>query len=317
MNIEAALAMAETALEDVEPAPAPLDAEKAAIKTYCQKTIRKKAIAAEGAEERKKLKSEANRAKKQIMEYMAQREMECMVLSREDFKRLEEATSDQGVPMVPLYCRMVRTNRDANVTQAVIDDAIESVSVEDITDLQATGKTFAEALQMAILMHVRHAIRSFTTSLKATDVREKGTPLYEVPEVPQELVKAVVDMHMAGHKLKAAAADNKAEISEVTKDLNALKPAVQQFFERTGVMSQRVLMDNVPYRIARKVSVRHEKIGVTKVEAWLTEAVKGVNSLADFQRKTNAIKTALVRQLQSVPPTTKTEISLQAVRQKA
>jgi Zn-dependent metalloprotease len=90
----------------ITPAPVTNDTEKTAIRNFCQLNIRKKQLTETSLEERKEIRSKLNAAKKEITEYLTKNNIDILVLSKEDFKRLEEITAERGIPMVPMFARL-------------------------------------------------------------------------------------------------------------------------------------------------------------------------------------------------------------------
>lgn len=216
-----------------------------------------------------------------------------MCLTKEQFQLAVKECPE--VP--PLYVRLLRGNKDSSITPEIVEDAIDSVTDEDI----AEHKSVVDA----ILHHVRNAIRTYKTTLSLSDSRERNQHVYETPSLPDDLFQHVLAWHLSTQKLNESAIKHKAELTEVTQAINATKPIVESFFERTGVMTQRVNLEDTPYRITRKVSVRHPKIGIPKLKALLED--QGTQNL-------DRLRTLVRPMLQNVPPVTKADVVFCAIR---
>jgi hypothetical protein len=52
-----------------------------------------------------------------------------------------------------------------------------------------------------------------------------------------------------------------------------------------------------------------------KMELWIPDLIKGITSWTTFEQRLDRVKATLVKNMQSVPPTTKSEIVFQYIRQ--
>lgn len=314
------LALTEEVLREQETSSVQItvaDAEKKNIKLFCQLSLRKKEIVTEIAEERKKIKSKITETKKVILDFMQKNNVETMVLSKQDFQKVEGLCAEKGIPAVPLFARRLRNTKDGKITSIVVEEAIESVTPDDITE--RPGMSFIDALQDAIMTRVKNTVREYTYSLRLVNSKPKTEHVYELFEAPSEMVQKMFDLHKAQTDLNELDEMSKQKMGTLGKELSSVKGPVQQFFERTGLMSQRITMDGTTYRLTRKVSVRHEKISVAKMNSFVNELFQqmtGVSSLVDFQTKSDAIKAHLLKVIQNIPPTTKSNIVFQTIRHK-
>lgn len=299
----------------ITPAPSTNDTEKTAIRNFCQLNIRKKQLSKTSMEQRKEIRSKMNAAKKEITEYLAKNNIDILVLSKEDYKRLEEITAERGMPMVPMFARLYRTNKELPITTEVLDEAFDNISTDDFQALIENESPFEEALRTVIYNAIRSSIRTQYTSMKLCEAIDRSIKLYELPEAPANIVTAMLTFHTSTLQLKETSTEQKAELNEITKEINTLKPTVQSFFERANLTSQRVILDNVAYRLSRKVLIRHEKIGMPKMELWIPDLIKGITTWSTFENRMDRVKATLVKNIQSIPPTTKSEIVFQHIRQ--
>lgn len=299
----------------ITPAPTTNDEERTAIRNFCQLNIRKKQLSKTSLEERKEIRAKMNAAKKEITEYLHKNNIDILVLSKDSYKRLEEITAERGIPMVPMFAKLYRTNKELPITTEVLDEAFDNISNDDFNALITNEVPFDEALRTVIYNAIRSTIRTQYTSMKLCEACDRSIKLYELPEAPANIVDAMLIFHTASIKLKETSGEQKAELNELTKEINALKPTVQAFFEKANLTSQRVILDNVAYRLSRKVLMRHEKIGMPKMELWIPDLVKGITSWTTFEHRMDRVKATLVKNIQSIPPTTKSEIVFQHIRQ--
>lgn len=292
-------------------APETSEAEKQAIRQYCTLCIRKKQLSEESSKQKKQFKQDISLNKKLIQDHMQKNNLEIMVLSKDDYKRLETETTALDLPMVPMYVRLIRNTKDDPITVDLLNEAFDTVTQEDIQEQMTKNNLgFADAFQATFLATLRNLIRSYRMSLRFSNTKDRTVNLYDIPECTPEIVKALLKVHIATENTKAASDNNKEAISEITKEIQANKSAVQSFFERTQVMSQRIVMDGSPYRLTRKITVRHEKLGITKIESLLQNVTNGIQSMEDFTK----VRTQLLKTIQNIPPITKSDICFSAVK---
>jgi hypothetical protein len=151
---------------------------------------------------------------------------------------------------------------------------------------------------------VRIEIRTYVDSVKLMHNKERNQNIYDIPEVPTQLYPVLIQWHTAQEQLSALQARNREAVSEITASINRIKSTVSTFFERTNTLNQRVVMNDKTYRISRKVSVRHEKVGLGKLEELLLQQPQDLESM----------KTSVRHALQNIPPVTKTDICFSLVR---
>lgn len=274
----------------------PLDQEKQSLRSFCNLNLKKRELSGGNTDARKVLRDEIKVCKQGILDFMGKQDLNVMALTKEQYTNAQSILPE-GIPMIPLYCRFMRTNKDSTITPDIVEDAIDSVTRDDIEE--------HKGLVEAIVAKVRLGIRSYTTSIKLTDSKERNQALYECPEVPQSMYDLLIRMHIATHRLSEAQGSNKEQISEVSSEINKIKQSLFSFFERTGATSQRVVLNDKSYRIAKKVSVRHERIGIGKLQTILQE--NEVKNLDEMKKKVRHV-------LSNLPPVTKTDIVFTALR---
>jgi hypothetical protein len=314
MSVTDGLRSAERAVSELPPAPVTNDNERQSIRSFCELHIRKKALSNTQYEQRKEIRQKMNNHRKTIMDYMQRNNIDTMMFTKEDYDSLEQRTAQHDLPMIPLYTRLLRNNKDSNITSNAIEESLDSVTMEDVQTVMEAGKTFDKALEHCIVAAVRQQVTSQTINLRLSESRDRTKNVYETSIVPAELVTPLFEIHQAQHKLKENV--NKEEISSITKEINTTKARVEQFFERTGVLSQKVVLDGTTYRIARRILIKHQKINIPKIESWLPECLDGITSLNQYRERMPTIRDRLIKQIQSLPPVTRSEVLFQNIRQK-
>jgi hypothetical protein len=287
------LAISEEAYARSTPVVA-LEQEKSALRDFCTLQLRKRDLTSAG-EETKKYRDTIKTSKAAVLDFMKRSNIQCLVFSKDQHASAQEELPD-AIEMIPMYVRLVRTNKDSAITPDVVDEAIDAVTPADIED--------HKGIVPAIMAKVRIEIRTYVDSVKLMHNKERNQNIYDIPEVPTQLYPVLIQWHTAQEQLSALQARNREAVSEITASINRIKSTVSTFFERTNTLNQRVVMNDKTYRISRKVSVRHEKVGLGKLEELLLQQPQDLESM----------KTSVRHALQNIPPVTKTDICFSLVR---
>lgn len=154
-------------------------------------------------------------AKKELTEIMKGLEDKTFTFSKDRLRQMEMLCAAEGLPAVPPFVRWMTANKDSQIKDALIEEALESVTPEDIEeqkahDLEAgnvgddgSPRSFREVLQDVIVTKMRQNVRSVTTSVKMTPNLERGRKYHEVPE-RDDLSEKVLAWHMNDHRIKKA-----------------------------------------------------------------------------------------------------------------
>lgn len=301
--------------------------ELEAIKLFCAEEIKQRERVATVSDEIKGLRAQQKAHKEALTKAMQallpDGKCKCAMLSKADAERLEALTSAAGIPSVPPYVRLVQANKDATITVEVIQEAIESLTEEDIADGGAASAGpggAAEAIKAAVLQTIRRTIRSYTESLKIMPSLQRGLSTYDVSECTTAMADSMHALWTTEQALKQALASKKAD-PEVTAKMTDFKARIEAFFIRTGLTAQRIVVENKPYRLVRRVSVRKPKVGIGMFEKMLNEALTEVGlsggaagTPAGGRFRPAELIRALQIQISSVAPETKSTVSLCAVK---
>lgn len=290
--------------------------ELEAIKSFCAEEIKQRDRVATVAEQIKTLRAQQKAHKESLMKALQALEPDgkakCAMLTKADAARLEALAAAAGVPAVPAYVRLVQTNKDATITVEVIQEAIESLTEDDIREAtKGPEGTAAEAIKAAVLQNVRRSIRSFTESLKIMPSVQRGLGPYDVLECTTEMADTMYALWTTDQELKEALAAKKAD-PEVVAKMADFKTRIEAFFIRTGLTAQRIVVENKPFRLVRRVSVRKPKVGIGLFEKMLNESL-AENPITRAFRPSELIR-ALQIHVSSVAPETKSTVALCAVK---
>lgn len=298
----------------------PSKEEISALKTFCTVEIEKRQAAKTASEGLKQVKATIKTDKAALEAFLKASGSKCAMLSKEQMKRLELLTAAEGVPPPPPFVRVVTSNKDLTITPEVIREAIETVALEDVQEALKAGSSFHVAVQGAIMQNIRRAIRTYTEALRLSPSLERGKTTYDVVDVPDAMADVILRQWSAEQRAKTLCDERKAAVSATGMDKTqkiALETTIASYFMRTGSTSQRVVIDNTPYRVVKRTSVRKQRLGIGKLEPLVQEASAPVKSMEEFLEMRSGIVKELQVKLSSVPPETKTSISLCSIKQTA
>lgn len=319
--LAANLEQAEEAMQKaqvVKPDPKELEA----IKKFCTEEVKQRSKTADMAAELKTLRARQKALKDDLLKALQaiERGPKAVALSKADAQRLEALASSEGLPGVPPYLRLNTTNKDGTITPEVIQEALESITPEDLEEaavaLKADGtpddKLKSAAVRKVALDNIRRLIRSYTESPKLLANLPRGLNVYDLAEAPSELADKMWSSWSTEQAIKRALAAKKQDPAAV-KAQGDLKTKIEAFFVRTGLTAQRLVVEGQPYRLVRRVSVRKPKLGIGKLETILDEVLTDALGPSGVFRPTELIR-ALQIQVTSLPPETKSTVALCAVR---
>lgn len=312
MDLEQSLRKAESAMQSAQQVK-PEAKELEAIKLFCSTEVKRRTTVQTSGEATKALRATQKALRESLMKDLPTEAPRCYALSKDDHKRLEARAASEGLGGgMPPYLRLIQGNKDAGITPEVIQEAIESISEEDLKE--AGSDSPEEALKKVVMQNIRRIIRSITESLKLVPSLPRGTNTYDIPEAPTKVADKMYALWAAEQGIKKALEERKAVASPPSGELDALKQRVEAFFIRTGLTAQRIVVEGKPYRLVRRVSVRKPRVGVGKVELFLNE----IFSEPPFKNTTEFRPSELIRaiqvQLASIAPESKSSVSLCAVK---
>ena len=286
---------------------APEVKELDAIKEFCNGEVKRKKILEVLAASVKSLKSDQKKIQQGLKKEM--QTTECFALSKADATEFDALAQKMGLEEIPKYVRLVRTSKDANITSEIIKEALENINTEDIAEEAHEHATSApkEVIKNLVLTNIRRLIRSFTINLKLMKSIVKGTSIYEIPDAPKNIANEMWQLWITEQEIKKKM---KSRPEGCNKDL---KERVENYFIRTGLTAQRIVVEGQPFRLVRKISIRKGKVGIGCLENLLDEVLKTFNP---EKFNPNDLIHDLHVQISALPPETKTTLGLAAVKTK-
>ena len=252
------------------------DVERASVKQFCvasrevereQKVLR---------DARKSLAATGKSKKKWLQDWIRDQGARTFVLPRAIYKDADMELGKDGLATVPPYLRMTRTSADAAITIAVAESSVIDTDPEYVRELAAT-KPPLEALGLAIVDMARKSIRTTRETVSITNKLEKGVRPIEVPEMPEPVARAMIDMHKATQRSKGLAAVHKSKIGAAQDSVKRLQPDVASFLDKTGKVSQLVKLEGGGRaKLVKKTTTRSVKITLKTFEECVVATLRSL-----------------------------------------
>jgi len=298
------LATAESMVQEAQSVK-PMQEEIDAIKNFCAEEIKRRSIIDEASQSIKAARMQQKNLKAQLQKIMESSKCKCMGLSKDLFKKYNDMCAVEKLPDMPPYLRIIQTNKDSSITPEIIEEAIESISTEDLKDAEQGDISKIAALRSTVLNSVKRLIRSYADSLKVTSSIPRGNDSYDIPEASAETSELMYKYWSLENEIKRTLLNKKHDASD-KKELSDLKEKIETYFVRTGLTAQRVVVHKKSYRLVRRISIRKQKIGVGKFEKILDDVL---GSIKDSIKKEDLSRNLQI-QLSSIPPDTKSQVVL-------
>jgi hypothetical protein len=280
--------------------------EKSAISSYCSLSLQVKKIEEKLKEQVVSLKPEIKALRVALLDTVKKGDDEIFQIPQELRKHLA----------VPPYIRLVKNNKDLTITPEVISEALQAVTEADVLEAQGSP---SEILINTILASVRRIVRSFSEQIKLTESVPRGIKPADIPFASAELSKQAIALHEHSSVVLNAEAEKRTSVAAAKAAMTEKQPSLEQFFERSGITHQRVMLDNKPFNLCRRLTVSKTKVTFKLLQDVL-ENVDIVKSFKTKQDILDAIKhrkqdihKAVAAKIATLPNTSKSIIHLQRV----
>jgi hypothetical protein len=284
----------------------PSPAEKSAISAYCTLSLQVKKI-------EEKLKERVNAVKPEIK---GLRSSLLETIKKGDDEILQIPQTLRKNANVPPYIRLVKNNKDLTITPEVISEALQAITDADVLEAEGTP---AEILINSILSSVRRIVRSFSEQVKLTESVPRGIKAADIPFADEELSKQAIALHEQSSLVLTAEAEKRTSVSAAKSAMIEKQPSLEQFFERSGITHQRVMLENKPFNLCRRLTVSKTKVTFKLLQTVL-ETIDIVKTFKTKQDILDAIKhrkadihKAVAARIATLPNTSKSIIHLQRV----
>jgi hypothetical protein len=244
---------------------APTKQEKNALSTYCSLALKIK----QEEEATKKITKDVKPALKELRKDLLEdlRQQEVYQISQ----AARQKAIAKGLPDVPTYVRLTRNNKDLTITPEIVSEVLKGISDSDIMESKQDG---GEALIDAIITGVRREVRSFTEQAKLMNATPRGVKVADIPVANKELCEKALELHEKNCFVLKAEREKRERIAQFKDELTSKEPSVHQYFERGGISSQRIVLENVPYNLCSREREKKTKITFKILQSSLEDGLK-------------------------------------------
>jgi hypothetical protein len=268
--------------EVVVPEPKVNAKEKKAMRDFCMLSLQEKEELKRDKLSKKDSLLLVKDIKQKLDDWIRKQSSKCFSVPKSKYKEIESELSKLGLPPLPTYVRLKKNTTDGAITPEVVEEAIKELSWESLCEIEGDIQS---KLTQAILNNLRQNIRSTRESIALSDSLEKGSKVVEVPDLSEEALDYVVEMHKTQQSLKTANQESKAVQAQTKSSLKQLEAVVDKILSKTNKTAQPVTLDGVEgtHKIVKKTSTKSEKLKLKSFQDLLCEALEELELPEDEQ----------------------------------
>jgi hypothetical protein len=255
------------------PEPKVSEKEKKALREFCLVTLQEREASKMEKEGKKETMQIVKEKKEKLDEWIRKQGSKCFSVPKTKYKEIEAELSALGMPPLPTYVRLKKNTTDGTITPEVVEESIKEVSWETMQELEGDLES---KFTQCILNNLRQNIRSSRESIALSDSLEKGHKVMEVPDLDEEALEYVLDMHKKQSELKNASKETKAQQAQTKTTLKQLEAVVDKILTKTNKTAQPVTLQGVEgrHKIVKKTSTKSEKLSIKTFQEILAESLE-------------------------------------------
>ena len=299
------------------PDPKPSAKEKKALKEFCLISLQEKEEAKQDKLAKKESLDLVKDRKQKLDEWIRKQGSKCFSVPKAKYKEIEAELSSLGLPPLPTYVRLKKNTTDGTITPDVVEEAIQEVSWDSFQEMEGDLQS---KFTQCILNNLRQNIRSSRESVALSDSLEKGHRVVEIPDLDQEALDYVLEMHKTQATLKNASKETKAAQAQTKTTLKQLEAVVDKFLTKVNKTAQPVNLEGVEgsHKIVKKTSSKAEKITIKVFQEILAESLEELELPSEEskdawkkieQQKSQLIKLILIK-INAIPKKESVSIKL-------
>jgi hypothetical protein len=321
IDLQSADRMAE---EDEEMPVLPSESEKTAISNFCRISLQTREREKACREAVKPQKAAIKSVRQQLQELMQRERHECLVLPREFLRKAEAECASKSLPPQPPYIRLVTQNKDRTLTPEAVDEALKSLTEEDVQEAAANEKDLVKAIVTAVVAHLKREVRHVTHKVDLVESVPRGVRAVDVNEASPQACDLAIRLHAESSVVALAEKTKRATLGELKAQMSTAEPNIKTYFERASVQTQRVVLEDKPYHLCMRTTVSKPRVTFKVLnevletglkEALPKKALSGgsVDLKSVLEQRKNEIRQAVLTKLSSLPTTAKSKVFLQGI----
>lgn len=288
----------------------PTKQEKNVLSSYCTLSLKCKKIEEKVQNEIKEKKPLIKDIKSFLMEELKTKNAEILLIPVELRKEVDLKFTSMGLPTVPPYIRNVSFVKDITVNSETVAEAISSLDIDEVEK----GMNPREAIINCILHNIKRSIRSFSEQIKLTESVPRHLKAADIEIASEEVSNEAIRLHEESETVLKTEKLKRELVSVTKKEMCDKQKVIEEYFSRSNISHQRVIIENNPYNICKRISVIKPKLSFGVIGDFLRETIPKMNNLQDLLSQKEEIMKAVLLRLSTMPSTTKTSIHLQKLK---
>jgi hypothetical protein len=218
----------------------------------------------------------------------------------------------------PKYLRVTKNTKDISITPDILKEAFDALKSQPSDVIECEEEDCQRSIILVLLANVRRLVRSYQNQAKLTDSLPRGTKDADVPQANPRLADSALELHEKTCLVLETEKQKREKIAIAKAEMSKKEPAVDSYFVRANMTSQRVNLENTPYNLCRRTSVLKPKLTFKILEALFQEEISGLkggfSTKEDFVSQAyelENIKQSVIHRLSTLEPVTKVTIHLQ------
>jgi hypothetical protein len=252
---------------------------------------------------------------------------DCLVIPKTMLRQAEEEAQESKFTPPPPYLRIKTNNKDLSITDEVLSDAIDQISIEDVEEQDIiSGRA---ALIKAIVDVVRRNIREFKEQFVMTSSIPRGTRAVDIDDADESTANMAIELCRLQNEIAKIEKGSKDDIIELKQIMKAVQPHVDAFFVRGNFSSQRVQLGELPFNLMRRETQSKPKLNfkslLTLVESGVEDVFEHTKSKTDTKeaalhilskpKARDDLKRLILSKFASIPSVKKVSIHLKSLKE--
>lgn len=296
----------------IEPTPN----ERKCLSAYCNLSLVCKKAEQEASEQTKALKPIIKDLRAKLLDTLKETQCEILLIPHDLRKEADKRLASLSLPALPPYIRLIKNNKDLSINAETINDAIDSLNAQDLEEIEEceNGK---EALIKCVLNSLRRVIRSYSEQIKLSDSVPRCIKACDVMFASEELALEAIRLHEESSIVLQTESRKRDNIAQAKHEMALKVPDIETYFNRGSLTHQRIVLENQPYNLCKRISVIKPKITLKVLEDMLDKGLKQLKTKKDAIKYIENNKELFIKNIlkgvETIPSQTKVKIHLQKI----
>jgi hypothetical protein len=293
----------------------PTKKEKSCLSSYCALSLQVKKEEAATLEKVKTKKPLIKDIRANLLETLKESDCEILLLPHDLRKQADQRALSLGLDPIPPYIRLVKNNKDLSITSEIVAEAIASLDPNDV--MENEKENVKEALVDCILASIRRLVRSYSEQIKLTESVPRCIKAADVQIASHEISEEAIRLHELSNEVLKSESTKRENITMAKKEMAQKVQQIEEYFNRGSITYQRVILENNPYNLCKRISVTKPKISFPVLTELLNSSIQKLTKKQDiikYLENRDVLTKSLLTKISTIPSTTKVAIHLQKIK---